>query len=130
LIAAGYDGVFPRLAGNPVVEAPNPVSLISIVLTGSQTPRIAQTPARFAMPVFAWRLSDQNVADLVNFIRSSWGNSASARLSLNPLISWLRLSLLRSPKTEDAYPPIGGYAEQCLQLSFSETTPSQAESRR
>jgi mono/diheme cytochrome c family protein len=30
------------------------------------------------MPAFAWRLSDQDVADLVNFIRSSWGNSASA----------------------------------------------------
>jgi mono/diheme cytochrome c family protein len=70
--------VFPGLAGNPVVEAPNPVSLISIVLTGSLTPRMAQTPAQFAMPTFAWRLSDQDVADLVNFIRSSWGNSASA----------------------------------------------------
>jgi mono/diheme cytochrome c family protein len=74
----GYDRVFPGLAGNPVVEASNPVSLISIVLAGSQTPRTAQTPAQFAMPAFAWRLNDQNVADLVNFIRSSWGNSASA----------------------------------------------------
>src|ERR1700733_15815899 len=74
----GYERVFPGLAGNPVVEAPNPVSLISIVLAGSQTPRTAQTPAQFAMPAFAWRLSDQDVADLVNFIRSSWGNSASA----------------------------------------------------
>jgi hypothetical protein len=35
----------------------------------------AQTPAQFAMPVFAWRLRDQDVADLVNVIRSSWGNS-------------------------------------------------------
>jgi mono/diheme cytochrome c family protein len=73
----GYDRVFPGLAGNPVVEAPNSVSLISIVLAGSQTPRTAQTPAQFTMPAFAWRLSDQDVADLVNFIRSSWGNSAS-----------------------------------------------------
>jgi hypothetical protein len=38
------------------------------------TPRTAQ----IAMPAFAWRLSYQDVADLVNFIRSSWGNSASA----------------------------------------------------
>jgi alcohol dehydrogenase (quinone), cytochrome c subunit len=73
----GYDRVFPRLAGNPVVEAENPISLVSIVLAGSQTPRTAQTPAQFAMPAFAWRLSDRDVADLVNFIRSSWGNSAS-----------------------------------------------------
>jgi hypothetical protein len=40
----------------------------------------AQTPAQFAMLAFAWRLSDQDVAGLVNFIRSSWGNSASAKL--------------------------------------------------
>jgi alcohol dehydrogenase (quinone), cytochrome c subunit len=73
----GYDRVFPGLAGNPVVEAPNPVSLISIVLAGSQTPHTAQTPAQFTMPAFAWRLSDRDVANLVNFIRTSWGNSGS-----------------------------------------------------
>jgi mono/diheme cytochrome c family protein len=73
----GYEEVFPRLAGNPVVQAGNPQSLISIVLDGSQTPRTARTPAQFTMPHFAWRLSDKDVADVVNFIRTSWGNSAS-----------------------------------------------------
>jgi mono/diheme cytochrome c family protein len=73
----GYDLVFPRLAGNPVVQAENPRSLISIVLDGSQTPRTAGTPAQFTMPRFAWRLSDQDVADVVNFVRTSWGNNAS-----------------------------------------------------
>jgi mono/diheme cytochrome c family protein len=73
----GYERVFPRLAGNPVVQAGNARSLISIVLDGSQTPRTASTPARFTMPRFAWRLSDKDVADVVTFIRKSWGNSAS-----------------------------------------------------
>jgi mono/diheme cytochrome c family protein len=73
----GYELVFPRLAGNPVVQAENPQSLISIVLEGSQTPRTARTPAQFTMPRFAWRLSDKEVADVVNFIRTSWGNDAS-----------------------------------------------------
>src|ERR1700677_3412768 len=72
----GYEQVFPRLAGNPVVQAANPRSLISIVLDGSQTPRTAGTPAQFNMPRFAWRLSDRDVADVVNFIRTSWGNGA------------------------------------------------------
>jgi mono/diheme cytochrome c family protein len=72
----GYELVFPRLAGNPVVQAENPQSLISIVLDGSQTPRTARTPAQFTMPRFAWRLSDKDVADVVTFIRTSWGNSA------------------------------------------------------
>jgi len=73
----GYELVFPRLAGNPVVQAENPRSLISIVLDGSQTPRTARTPAQFTMPGFAWRLSDTDVADVVKFVRTSWGNSAS-----------------------------------------------------
>jgi alcohol dehydrogenase (quinone), cytochrome c subunit len=73
----GYEEVFPRLAGNPVVQADNPQSLISIVLDGSQTPRTARTPAQFTMPRFAWRLSDNDVADVVNFIRTSYGNNAS-----------------------------------------------------
>jgi alcohol dehydrogenase (quinone), cytochrome c subunit len=73
----GYDQVFPRLAGNPVVQTGNPESLVSIVLDGSQTPRTARAPAQFTMPRFAWRLSDKDVADVVSFIRTSWGNNAS-----------------------------------------------------
>jgi alcohol dehydrogenase (quinone), cytochrome c subunit len=72
----GYEGVFPSLAGNPVVEAENPLSLVSIVLLGSTTSRTSMTPAQFAMPAFAWRLTDQDAADIVSFIRSSWGNDA------------------------------------------------------
>jgi alcohol dehydrogenase (quinone), cytochrome c subunit len=74
----GYERVFPGLAGNPVVQTGNPRSLVSIVLGGSQTPRTDRTPAQFTMPHFAWRLSDQDTADVVNFIRKSWGNHASS----------------------------------------------------
>jgi alcohol dehydrogenase (quinone), cytochrome c subunit len=70
----GYDRVFPALAGNPVVEAERPESVISIILQGSSTPRTPQTPAQFTMPGFAWRLSDVEVMQVANFIRSSWGN--------------------------------------------------------
>ena len=57
--------------------APEAVSLATIVLEGSLTPRTSATPAQFAMPSFAGRLSDQEVADVVNFIRSSWGNRSA-----------------------------------------------------
>ena len=72
----GYEGVFPSLAGNPVIESDNPLSLISIVLLGSKTSTTSTTPAQFAMPAFAWRLTDQDAADILSFIRSSWGNDA------------------------------------------------------
>jgi alcohol dehydrogenase (quinone), cytochrome c subunit len=87
----GYEQVFPRLAGNPVVQAGNPQSLVSIVLDGSQTPRTARTPAQFTMPGFAWRLSDKDVVNVVNFIRTSWGNSASPASSAD--VSKIRESL-------------------------------------
>jgi alcohol dehydrogenase (quinone), cytochrome c subunit len=73
----GYEGVFPSLAGNPVVEAENPLSLVSVVLLGSKTSRTPATPAQFSMPAFAWRLTDRDAADVVSFIRSSWGNDAT-----------------------------------------------------
>ena len=73
----GYEGVFPSLAGNPVVEAENPLSLVSVVLLGSKTSKTAVTPAQFSMPGFAWRLTDQEAADIVSFIRRAWGNDAA-----------------------------------------------------
>jgi len=86
----GYEGVFPSLAGNPVVEADNPLSLVSIVLLGSTTSRTSTTPAQFAMPAFAWRLTDQDAADIISFIRSSWGNDAKP-------IEAPKVAALRSP---------------------------------
>jgi mono/diheme cytochrome c family protein len=70
----GYERVFPALAGNPVVEVGNPDSVISIILRGSTTPRTGMAPAQFTMPGFAWRLSDVQVLQVANFVRSSWGN--------------------------------------------------------
>jgi mono/diheme cytochrome c family protein len=72
----GYERVFPSLAGNPVVEAARPESVVSIIFRGSATPRTPQTPAQFNMPEFAWRLSDVEVMQVANFVRSSWGNRA------------------------------------------------------
>ena len=92
----GYELVFPRLAGNPVVQA-DPRSLIAIVLEGSQTPRTAHTPAQFTMPRFAWRLSDRDVADVVNFTRSSWGNNASTVTSADVAKSRESLRAPRGP---------------------------------
>ncbi|MRX10119.1 c-type cytochrome [Pseudoduganella sp. FT25W] len=70
----GYEGVFPALAGNPVVTAAPPDSVIRIILEGMTTARTAGTPAQFSMPSFARRLSDQEVADVATFVRDSWGN--------------------------------------------------------
>lgn len=74
----GYEGVFPPLAGNPAVEATNATSVVSVVLAGFSTAQTPDTPAQFAMPAFGWRLSDEEIADVVSFVRASWGNRAAA----------------------------------------------------
>lgn len=74
----GYARVFPALAGNPVLQSADATSLIHIVLEGATLPATATAPSTFTMPGFAWRMKDQEVADVVNFIRSSWGNQAAS----------------------------------------------------
>jgi mono/diheme cytochrome c family protein len=35
-------------------------------------------PTEPAMPSFAWKLNDRQLADLLTYVRNSWGNRASA----------------------------------------------------
>ena len=67
----------PSLEGNPVVADPSPASLINIVLNGSQAVVIDGLPDAYRMPQYRVLLKDQEVADVVSFIRSSWGNTAA-----------------------------------------------------
>ncbi|WP_409451069.1 c-type cytochrome [Erwinia sp.] len=78
---SGYKRFFPQLSGNPVVLAADPTSLIHIVLSGATLPGVKGAPSAITMPAFGWRLNDQQVADVVNFIRTSWGNTAKEQVS-------------------------------------------------
>ena len=51
--------------------------LIHIVLSGAQLPATREAPSVITLPAFGWRLNDQQLADVVNFIRTSWGNQAA-----------------------------------------------------
>lgn len=72
----GTPRLFPALAGNPVVEADNPSSLIQITLTGGAMARTPADKTRPSMPELA-KLDDRTVADILTFIRTSWGNKGS-----------------------------------------------------
>nr|WP_158785068.1 cytochrome c [Pantoea sp. BAV 3049] len=78
---SGYHRFFPELRGNPVVLEEDPTSLIHIVLSGATLPGVKDAPSSITMPAFGWRLKDQQVADVVNFIRTSWGNTAKTQIS-------------------------------------------------
>ncbi len=73
---SGYTRFFPELKGNPTLLSDDATSLIHIVLTGDTLPGVKGAPTSITMPPFGWRLNDQQVTDVVNFIRTSWGNNA------------------------------------------------------
>lgn len=75
---SGIRQMIPTLAGNSQVNAPDPASLLNVVLNGSEGPLTHANPTAAGMPAFDWKLSDSNVADVMTYIRNSWGNAATA----------------------------------------------------
>ncbi len=62
----------PALAGNPLVVAPNPDSLLSVMLGGQKAAHNA-----LPMPTFRSEFSDAEVAAVATYVRTHWGNRAS-----------------------------------------------------
>ena len=65
---------YPRLAGNQSIEMSSAVNAIRMVLNGGYPPGTAGNPRPYGMPPFAQRLFDDEVAAVVTYIRTSWGN--------------------------------------------------------
>jgi mono/diheme cytochrome c family protein len=65
---------YPPLANNQSIEMVSAVNAIRMVLNGGYPPGTAGNPMPYGMPPFAHRLSDDEVAAVVTYIRTSWGN--------------------------------------------------------
>ena len=74
----GQAHAFPPLAGASSVQAPNAQTLIQVVLSGDYMADPPSLPTGLAMPAFDWKLSDQEIADVLTYVRNSWGNQAPA----------------------------------------------------
>ncbi len=74
--AGGVKDVFPPLGRNASVALANPATLLHIMLTGWKTAATATYPRVYTMPPFS-RLADQEIADILTFVRESWGNRAA-----------------------------------------------------
>jgi len=75
----GSPGVFPPLAGNGDVTAKDPTKIIGIVLHGLNT-QITVNGKEYngGMPPWKGTLSNADIAAVLTYVRSSWGNSAPA----------------------------------------------------
>jgi mono/diheme cytochrome c family protein len=79
----GMDGkgvpyLFPSLAGSPNVRSADPTSLIRVLIEGARSVATGGEPTGPGMPSFAWKLTDDQAAAVLTYIRDSWGASALA----------------------------------------------------
>lgn len=72
----GQPGMFPPLQGSAVAQQDDPTGVIHLILGGGRTAPTVARPSYQTMPSFAWKLTDQQVADVATYVRNSWGNRA------------------------------------------------------
>lgn len=68
----------PPLAGATSALAREDASAINITLNGSQRIVAAGVPDAYRMPAFREQLSDREIAEVLSFVRSTWGNHGGA----------------------------------------------------
>ncbi|MEO6926014.1 MAG: cytochrome c [Rhodanobacter sp.] len=74
----GIPGAFPPLKGNAAVDNADPTLHIHTVLNGAHGVTIGGVAYSSVMPPFASQLKDADIANIVNYERSSWGNHAKS----------------------------------------------------
>lgn len=68
---------YPPLAGSSIVLSANASSLIRLMLEGGKGPWTKTGPKPEKMPGYAERFTDREIAEVLTFIRNSWGNKAA-----------------------------------------------------
>jgi mono/diheme cytochrome c family protein len=74
----GQPRYFPPLGPNAMLQQADPIGLEHLILAGGRIGISPSHPSPLTMPSFAWKLTDEEVADVSTFIRNSWGNHATA----------------------------------------------------
>jgi len=78
----GLAGAVPNLAKNEAVTAAGPQNVYRAVLGG-----LPATHGLARMPSFAGALTNQQIADVTNYVRTAWGNNAPANATLEGVAS-------------------------------------------
>jgi cytochrome c oxidase cbb3-type subunit II len=70
----GLPGAFPSLKNDAVVDKDDATKHIQVVLQGLHDAKVSGVVYGSAMPPFAGTLSDAEIADIIDYERSAWGN--------------------------------------------------------
>jgi len=73
----GTPGTFPPLKGDATAQDRDPTTIIRVILDGAHAVATDAHPTPLSMPAFDWKLSDEQIAAVANYVRSTWGNAAS-----------------------------------------------------
>ena len=76
----GIARLFPTLKDSPSAQSADPTSLIRVVLQGARSVATDPAPARPAMPVFDWKLSDAQVAAVLTLHPQQLGQCGRRRI--------------------------------------------------
>jgi mono/diheme cytochrome c family protein len=71
----GIDRLFPSVANSSMARADDPTSVIRIVLRGARSVATDKEPTAPGMPSYGRQLKDEQVANVLTYIRNSWGNA-------------------------------------------------------
>jgi cytochrome c oxidase cbb3-type subunit 2 len=70
----GLPGAFPALKGNAAVNDADATTHIRVVLHGLQGANVGGVVYSSPMPPFADTLGDADIANIINYERTAWGN--------------------------------------------------------
>jgi mono/diheme cytochrome c family protein len=74
----GQPRYFPPLGHNAMLQQADPTGLEHLILAGGRVGTSPSRPSPLSMPSFAWKLTDQEIADVATYLRNSWGNQAAS----------------------------------------------------
>jgi mono/diheme cytochrome c family protein len=73
---SGAPRIYPPLPGNANLQSADASSTLRVILDGAETVTTPRAPNKGSMPAYAAKMTDQQIADVTNYIRNSWGNAA------------------------------------------------------
>ncbi len=73
---SGSPRIYPPLPGNANLQSADASSTLRIILDGAETVTTPRAPNKGSMPAYAAKMTDQQIADVTNYIRNAWGNAA------------------------------------------------------
>ena len=74
----GKPNVTPGMFTNGTLDQKSPINTLAVLLHGVPAQQYSQTERFAPMPGFAKDLNDQELADLVNFLRQTWAHQPSS----------------------------------------------------